>query len=210
MDALGFVRHLPRPRDGLARPDRPTGWRYAVKRAGEPRWVLDAVQRALMPSRRPTLLLTIWRWRYEAALVVGGPLLVYGMVRALGSSWTQVVLLLMNVTLASWPAARRRLVAQCWCVVTQHRLRTGLAQTWLHTRDGRLPAILWCAPTACGEQVVLWCPAGLTVEDICAHGEHLAAACYAIAIAVEAHPTYSHLVRLEVIRREMVNGCGGG
>jgi len=172
--------------------------------------VLEALERALMPSRRSTPLLTIWRWRYEVALVVGGPLLVYGMVRALGPSWTQVVLLLMNVTLASCPAARRRLVAQCWCVVTQHRLRTGLAQTWLYTRDGRLPAILWCAPTACGEQVVLWCPAGLTVEDIRAHGEHLAAACYAIAIAVEAHPSYSHLVRLEVIRREMADECGVG
>ena len=179
-----------------------------MRRAGESPWVLDALQRALVPSRRPSLLLAIWRWRYEAALGVGGPLLVYSMVRALEPSWAQVVLLLLNTTLASWPAARRRLIAQFWCVVTQHRLRTGLARTWLHTRDGRLPAILWCAPTACGEQVVLWCPAGLTIEDIRAHGEHLAAACYAIAITAEAHPTYSHLVRLEVIRREMLDEFG--
>ena len=51
-------------------------------------------------------------------------------------------------------------------------------------------------------------PGGLTIEDIRAHGEHLAAACYAIAITAEAHPTYSHLVRLEVIRREMLDEFG--
>ncbi len=172
-----------------------------MRPGSEPWSLLVKLHQALTLPRSPSVLLVCWRWRYEIALVVGGPLLVYGLVAALGPDWTQVVLLVNTTMLVMWPPARRRVVAQFWCMLTQHRLRTGFARTWLHTRDGRLPVILWCTPTEHGEKVTLWCPAGLTVADVTAHAEQLAAACYAIRIEAQVHPTHSHLIYLKVVRR---------
>src|SRR5690348_18067157 len=40
----------------------------------------------------------------------------------------------------------------CWCVLTRHRLQRLCYQARLHTREGRLPLILWIRPTKVGER----------------------------------------------------------
>lgn len=164
--------------------------------------VLGMLHREITPPARPHLLGLTWRWRYELMLLSGLPLGIMGLIRAVGPSWAVLVLTVATTVLAGWPSVRRRLVAQAWCVVTQHRLRAGFTQAWIHNRRGRLPAVLWCAPKLYGEQLLLWCPAGITVEDFISARHVLASACYASDVEIAAHPRYSHLVILGVVRHE--------
>jgi hypothetical protein len=109
------------------------------------------------------------------------------------------------IVLAAWPAARHRLAARTWCILTPHRLRAGCAQARIHTRRGRLPAILWCAPKVYGEQILIWCPAGVSAHDFLAARQVLATACYASKIEVATHSRYRHIVTLSVIRHQPVD-----
>lgn len=145
-------------------------------------------------------LVLFWRWRYELTLLLGLPLTLVVLIATLGLNWTIFIVIAAIILLGGLPAARRQLVARAWCVLTPHRLRAGCARAWIHNRRGRLPAILWCAPKPYGEQVLVWCPAGLTVDDLIAARQVLASACYASEIEVIMHPKYRHLATLEVIR----------
>lgn len=158
------------------------------------------LHQAIVPPARPNPIALAWRWRYEIALLAGLPLAVVALIEAIGANWAMLIVTVVTTVLTGWPAARRRLVAQTWCVLTQHRLRAGCAQAWIHNRRGRLPAVLWCAPKSYGEQVLVWCPAGITAEDFVEARRILASACYASEIEVVAHPRYRHLVMLGVIR----------
>jgi hypothetical protein len=141
-----------------------------------------------------------WRWRYEIALLTGLPLTLVALVAAIGPNGAVFIATVVTTVLIGWPPARRHLTARVWCIVTPHRLRTGCAQAFIYTRRGRLPAILWCAPKSYGEQILLWCPAGVTANDFIRSRHVLASACYAADIAVITHPRYQHLVMLVVIR----------
>ena len=55
----------------------------------------------------------------------------------------------------TWPPSRRRFTARAWCVITPHRVRTGCAQAWIHTRDGHLPVVLYTVPAGFGELEVI-------------------------------------------------------
>lgn len=158
------------------------------------------LHRGFASPARPNPLGLAWRWRYEAALLVGLPLAVVMSIGAVGANWAMLIITVVTTVLVGWPPARRRLIARAWCVVIQHRIRAGCAQTWIHNRRGRLPAVLWCAPKSYGEQVLLWCPAGITAADFVAARHVLASACYASALEVAAHPKYPHLVTVGVIR----------
>lgn len=162
--------------------------------------VLSMLHRGIAPPARPNPLGLAWRWRYEMVLLAGLPLGVVALIGAIGPNWAMLIVTVVTTVLAGWSGARRRLTARAWCVVTQHRLRAGCAQAWIHNRRGRLPAVLWCAPKSYGEQVLVWCPAGVTVEDFVQARHVLASACYASNIEVVAHPKYPHLVTLGVIR----------
>ncbi|MGH3940536.1 MAG: hypothetical protein ACRDTG_18240 [Pseudonocardiaceae bacterium] len=162
--------------------------------------VLTMLQRGLTPSARPNPLSLAWRCRYEIGLLVGLPLATAALIGAVGANWAMLILTAVTTVLAGWPSARRRITAQAWCVVTQHRLRAGCAQAWIHNRRGRLPAVLWCSPKSYGEQIRLWCPAGVTAEHFVEARDVLASACYASDIEVIAHPKYSHLVTIGVLR----------
>lgn len=158
------------------------------------------LHQAIVPPARPNPIALAWRWRYEITLLAGLPLALGALLAATGPDWTMLIVAVVTTGLTGWPAARRRLAARAWCLVTRHRLRAGCAQAWIHNRHGRLPAVLWCAPKSYGEQVLVWCPAGITAEDFVAARQVLAGACYASEIEVVAHPRYRHLVLLGVIR----------
>jgi hypothetical protein len=102
-------------------------------------------------------------------------------------------------------AASRRsvgqlLVAWAWCVITPHRVRAGCAGAWIHSRGGRLPAVLVTRRQPFGERVYLWCRAGTCKQDFEAARELLAAACWAQEIRASSHPRNAQLVILDVIR----------
>lgn len=152
-----------------------------------------------LPARSNPLGLA-WRWRYEIVLLAGLPLGVVALIGAIGANGAVLVVTVVTTVLVGWPAARRRLTARVWCVMTSHRLRAGCAQAWIHNRLGRLPVALWCAPKSYGEQILVWCPVGVTVEDFVQARHVLVSACYASNIEVVAHPKYPHLLTLGVIR----------
>lgn len=144
---------------------------------------------------RPGPLTLLVRWRYELAVVALG----YPMVRV-GLGWTLVVVTAAAASLVLAPV-RRAAVGRFWCVVTPHRVRTGCAQAWVHSRSGRLPAVLWTSPRPYGERVLLWCPAGTSPADLDAVAPLLAVACWARDVRVETHPEHANLVTVHVIRR---------
>lgn len=83
--------------------------------------------RALVRFPRPNPAVVAWRWRYEAGAVVTA-----GVYEArVGALWT----FLSGLTVAgaaALPYGRRRV----WCVVTPHRVRTGLKHAWVHAPAG--------------------------------------------------------------------------
>jgi hypothetical protein len=162
--------------------------------------LLGMLHQAVVPPVRSNLVVQAWRWRYEIALLAGLPLALVALVKAIGPDRTILLAATVTPVLAAWPAARRRLVARVWCILTPHRLRAGCTQARIHTRQGRLPAVLWCAPKSYGEQVLVWCPTGVTAEDFVAARQVLASACYAAEFEVVTHPRYRHLMTLGVIR----------
>jgi hypothetical protein len=175
-----------------------------VKRSIGAEHLLGTLHQAIVPPARPSWPLLAWRWRYELALLAGLFLTLVALVGALGVNGAMLlgaaVVTTVLIVLAAWPAARHWLTARTWCILTPHRLRAGCAQARIHTRRGRLPAILWCAPKPFGEQVLIWCPAGVSANDFLAARQVLATACYASKIKVATHSRYRHIVILDVIR----------
>jgi hypothetical protein len=109
-----------------------------------------------------------------------------------------------------WHWRYERITARAWCVITPHRVRTGCAQAWIHTRDGHLPAVLYTVPARFGERVWLWCRAGITARDLEAARDVLRAACWASDVRVVVNDRRSHIVVLEVIRRLPPDSPDGG
>jgi hypothetical protein len=165
---------------------------------------LSDLDRALNRRRRPLPTTVLWRWRYELAAV--GVLTAAGigavnLVGAPAAALVCVLLLLLVAAVVVLPSVRRVLAARVWCVVTPHRVRTGCAQAGVFSRSGRLPAVLLTRPTKAGERVVLWCPAGTSVDDFVTASGLLRAACWAQDVQAARHPKYGHIVTLDVRRR---------
>ncbi len=134
------------------------------------------------------------------ALLTGLPLAFVALVEATGQTGAMLIAIAVTTVLIGWPPARRQLAARAWCIITPHRLRAGCAQAFIYTRRGQLPAVLWCAPKSYGEQILLWCPAGIIANDFVAAHRILATACYASELTIITHRKYQHLVMLGVIR----------
>ncbi len=146
--------------------------------------------RALVRFPRPNPFVVAWRWRYEA-----GAGITVGILDArAGALWTVLTGLALAAT-AALPYGRRR----GWCVVTPHRVRTGLKHAWVHSRTGRLPMVLWTRPVPEGEELLLLLRPGTSVSDV--QAADLATACWAREVRVE--PDRNHLVRLTVVRYEV-------
>ena len=163
--------------------------------------LLAALHHALVPTARPTPFLVLWRWRYELALGATIPLLLAWLTFTVGADATVAITSVVTALLFQWPPARRRILALAWCVITPHRFRLACAQARIHTRRGRLPAVLRCARKSYGEQLLVWCPAGITAADLIAARAVITGACFAAEVRVMTHPTRRQLVVVAVIRR---------
>ena len=176
----------------MMRPYRPRSTREA----------LAPFQFALGTVARPNPFVIAWRWRYELGLTVGLPLAVIGLVHAVGAGWAIGIIAALAHVIVLWPAAWRLLVAQAWCVITAHRVRTGCAQAWIHSRTGKIPIVVVTRRQPFGERVTIWCRAGTSAEDFVAARRQLAAACWARDVRVILSGRFAHMLTLDVVRRE--------
>jgi hypothetical protein len=161
-------------------------------RAGvEPRrrWPLRVADRVLryLPELL-TAAVMVWLWSVCAHLV--------------GGFLTAAVWLALVGTALRWGRSRRWLLTGLGLAVTRFRLRTALVELRLTNRAGRLPLVVWLAPTPVGERVWLWCRAGISAEDITDEVDGIRAACVAREIRVARDPRWAALVVVDVIRRD--------
>jgi hypothetical protein len=166
------------------------------------RRLLDDLQQNLTPVARPNLLVVVWRWRYEAALLAGLPAAIIILITRISWVWSLIGFSMIATTLVNWPPARSWLLAHARAVVTAHRVRTGCAQAYIHSRYGKLPIILLTRPKPFGERVYLWCRAGICLEDFESSSDILRSACWARDTRITSSTRYSHIVILDVIRHE--------
>ena len=175
-----------RPPTGVLRPNAPDGsWAWPVR---------PAVARPL-----PTTV--AWRWRYEALLLVGAPLLWWRCVEAVGGLTVLSVVTALIAMIALVPHLRRWIFAVLWTVVTPHRIRVGCAEAGVVSPRGKLPTVAFTLRKPYGERVYVWCPEGLGPVDVAAARPAIAAACWARDVQFfETGGQYPHLVAVDVVR----------
>src|SRR5215469_13355606 len=143
-----------------------------------------------------------WRWRTELAILTLITAAVWRLSVLITFTWASVTLTGLVLVLVAVPVTRRFLVRRFWCVLARHRIQRLCYEARLHTRSGRLPLILWIRPTKVGERAYLLCRAGICAEDFQAHIGELRAACYAREARVTRNTRWSHLVTIDIIRRD--------
>jgi hypothetical protein len=161
--------------------------------------LLGEIQRDLQPVAPPSILVVLWRWRWEAAILLGLPGGMALLIADIGLARSAATAGLAIATQA-WPEARRWLIGHLRCIVMAHRVRTGCAQAWIQTRSGKLPVLLCTTPQPYGERVYIWCQAGICREDFAAARDILRSACWASDVRVTSHARYSNIVILDIIR----------
>jgi hypothetical protein len=170
-------------------------------RPGSTRQAYAGMHYAIGTVARANPVVAAWRWRYElagmavltAGWLVVGPVAVAAVAAVLAAA--------LIATVAYWPWGRAFLAARAWCIVTPHRVRVGCGQAWIHSRAGKIPAVLLTRRQPFGERTYLWCRAGTSADDLASARVLLAAACWADDVRVTRSPRHAHLVMLDVIRR---------
>ena len=118
------------------------------------------------------------------------------------SLWAGVILGGLAAATGAVPHSRRFITRRAWCVLARHRLQRLCYEARLHTRSGRLPLILWTRPTKVGERTWVLCRAGICAEDFEDRIGELRAACYARDARVTRNRRWSHLITIDIIRRD--------
>jgi hypothetical protein len=139
-----------------------------------------------------------WRWRTELAILALITAAVWRLSLLITLTWAIAVVGLALIVVGVLPWTWRRF----WCLLARHRIQRLCYEARLHTRSGRLPLVLWVRPTKVGERLHLLCRAGICAEDFQAHIGELRAACYAREARVTRHTRWSHLVTIDIIRRD--------
>ncbi len=119
--------------------------------------------------------------------------------------WAWVTEATVIILIVAVPVSRRYVVGRFWAVLSRHRLRACLNQTRAMspmTYNGKLPLLLWSRPSPIGERIRVWLPAGLSVKDIEAVSDKLAAACWAREARIEPSRRQAALVVVEIVRRD--------
>src|SRR5215467_10239423 len=139
-----------------------------------------------------------WRWRTELTILATIAAAVWRLAYLITLTCAAVIVGLVLIAVACLPWTRRRF----WCLLARHRIQRLCYEARLHTRSGRLPLVLWVRPTKVGERLYLLCRAGICAEDFQAHIGELRAACYAREARVTRNTRWSHLVTIDIIRRD--------
>ncbi len=116
------------------------------------------------------------------------------------------LLLAVVAALAGWVGPLRRMIQRrLWCVVTRHRLYMVFVECRLYSRAGHMPVVLRVKPTKVGESCLVWCRAGFSGEAFEARVSEFASGCWARDARVTAGKRFSHLITVEVIRRDTLS-----
>jgi hypothetical protein len=143
---------------------------------------MSSVEHALSDGGRAGIFGIAWRWRYELAIALGLPAGGVALALTHGIGWliaAVAALAIITTGVCVWQPGRKFLLMRAWCVITAHRVRTGCMHAWIQSRDGRLPTVLRTTAEPFGERVRLWCPPGVSADDLEAARDILAAACWA-------------------------------
>jgi hypothetical protein len=143
-----------------------------------------------------------WRWRTELTLLTFTAAALWRLALLITITWATVVLAAFISIIPAVPVTRRFTARRFWCVLTRHRIHRLCWEARLHTRSGRIPLVLWIRPTKVGERAWLLCRAGICVEDFQAHLGELRAACFARDAWAAHNPRWSHLVTIDIVRRD--------
>jgi hypothetical protein len=143
-----------------------------------------------------------WRWRTELATFTAGTAATTALAHAVTLTWAGIILGSAVLALLAIPHSRRFVTRRCCCVLARHRIQKLCFEARLHTRAGRLPLVLWTRPTKVGERAWVLCRAGICAEDFEDHLEELRAACFAREARVIRNRRWSHLVTIDIIRRD--------
>jgi hypothetical protein len=143
-----------------------------------------------------------WRWRTELTLLTLITAAVWRLALLITITWAAVVLAAFISILLAVPVTRRLTARRFWCVLARHRIQRLCYEARLHTRSGRIPLVLWIRPTKVGERAWLLCRAGICVEDFQAHLGELRAACFARDARAAHNARWSHLVTIDIVRRD--------
>ena len=157
--------------------------------------------RRLISVAAPNPLVVAWRWRYEIALVAGLSAGLAATIISFGAVPTILATIVIALTVLCWSPARRFAGDRAWCIITPHRVRTGCAEGLIYSSRGKIPIILWTSHQAFGERVLLWCRAGISVDDFVSARAVITAACWARDVAIYFDIDRTQLVTLDVIRR---------
>jgi hypothetical protein len=145
---------------------------------------------------------TAWRWRTELAILATTTAALWRLALLITLTWAGLALAALVLAVLAVPPTRRFITRRFWCVLARHRLHRLCWEARLHTRSGRLPLVLWTRPTKVGERAWILCRAGVCAEDFDAHIGELRAACFARDARVTRHDRWSHLVIIDIIRRD--------
>jgi hypothetical protein len=145
---------------------------------------------------------TAWRWRTELTVLATLGAVLWRLTLWLTVDWAGLALGGLLAVVLAVPWSRRFITRRFWCVLGRHRLQRLCYEARLHTRAGRIPLVLWTRPTKVGERSWVWCRAGVCAEDFDAHIGELRAACYARDARVLRNRRWSHLVTIDIIRRD--------
>ena len=110
-----------------------------------------------------------WRWRTELLTLSGLAAAWWRLDTWTSAIWAAVIIAAFAVVVLAVPHSRRFITRRFWCVLARHRLQRLCYEARLHTRNGRLPLILWTRPTKVGERTWVLCRAGICAEDFEAH-----------------------------------------
>jgi len=143
-----------------------------------------------------------WRWRTELLTLSALAAAWWRLDTWTTLTWAAIILAGLVAVAFAVPHSRRFITRRAWCVLARHRLQRLCYEARLHTRSGRLPLILWTRPTKVGERTWVLCRAGICAEDFEAHIGELRAACYARDARVTRNRRWSHLITIDIIRRD--------
>ena len=201
------------PRSPKRERSTPTPWWSTFRRSG------DAAMRGRSTSNRvrsvesvkPRLhqrwgaqvALAFWRWLPEL-IVAAAVVVAYVLLIGEGlPPWAAVCVVVAPVTvLLVIPPTGRILAAWFWVDVTRHRLRTFMSENGLRNKSGRLPWLLAIYPTAVGERAWMVLVGGICVNDVEERLRSLGSTCYAREGRVTAHRRWTHLIRIDITRRD--------
>ena len=79
-----------------------------------------------------------------------------------------------------------------------------MAENGLRNHSGRLPWLAFIYPTRIGERAWMFLVAGVTCHDVEERLASLGSTCYAREGRVEAHKKFSHLIRIDISRRDLL------